>query len=423
MEQTILKTRFPQVELSYETDAHKKVLNSKYDICVSIPTGKKYFAYFTYAPGTANDACYVIDRQGIQFTQVNYVKGSKSPPLHLETILYGTLCDLPLPLPLNFASGKDGKDGKDGKQDRKFFIIEDVHSYCGLNMKHVTFAEKMMRLKEFLNIVKPCHDGLTFVLPYMRQLTEFADKIDTLLEDPIFYDSMLDKTAYTTHHVQFRASAHIVPHLNHNYKKNTSKTVNTVAPSLLDKQRSLQDLVPRKDIDYAAAARKKEATFLVGADLDDDIYHLHCYGAYFDLAYIGTRKESKYMNGLFRNIRENTNVDLGEESEDEDLFQNVNPDKYVNLEVRIKMNCVYNPRWRRWTPVSVAPDNARIANIKELVLNHGPLDRSRSGQSPSNVPDNSQRPSNKDFQRPSNRPNNNQHFTRPKNRNLSAAHF
>lgn len=403
MEQTILKKRFPQVELSYETDAHKKVLNSKYDICVSIPTGKKYFAYFTYAPGTANDACYVIDRQGIQFTQVNYdssnTKGHKQSQLHLETILYGTLCELPL----NFASGKDGKDNK-------FFIIEDIHSYCGLTMKHMTFAEKMMRLKEFLNTVKPCHDGMTFVLPYMRQLTAFANNIDTLLEDPIFYDAMLNQTAYTTHHVQFRASAHIVPYLNHNYKKNTSKTVAPVMSSI-----QVQELVPRKDIDYAAAARKKEAIFLVGADLDDDIYHLYCYGAYFDLAYIGTRKESKYMNGLFRNIRENTNVDLGEESEDEDLFQNVNPDKYVDLEKRVKMNCVYNPRWRRWTPVSVAADNSRIVNVKELVLNRSPLDRSSNG--PDNSQSHSNRPSNIPYQRPSNRPNNNQQFTRPKNRN------
>jgi hypothetical protein len=201
---------------------------------------------------------------------------------------------------------------------------------------------------------------------------------------------MLDKTAYTTHHVQFRASAHIVPYLNHNYKKNTAKTV---APVIQQ-----EELVPRKDIDYTAAARKKEAIFMVSADIDDDIYHLHCFGTYFDLAYIGTRKESKYMNGLFRNIRENSNVDLGEESEDEDLFQNVNPDKYVDLSKKIKMNCVYNTRWRRWTPISVAPDNSRIVNVKELVLNRGP--------------DNSQR----SFQRPSNRPNNNQHFTRPKPR-------
>ena len=415
MEQTILKKRFPQVELSYETDAHKKVLNSNYDICVSIPTGKKYFAYFTYAPGTANDACYVIDRQGIQFTQVNYGSSNSSGiSLHLETILYGTLCDLPLPLPLNFAGGKDGKD-------QKFFIIEDVHSYCGLTMKHMTFAEKMIRIKEFLNTVKPCRDGITFVLPYMRQLAIFADKIDTLLEDPIFYDAMLNQTAYTTHHVQFRASGHIVPHLNHNYKKNTSKTVTQVVSSIQQ-----EELVPRKDIDYAAAARKKEAIFLIGADLDDDIYHLYCYGAYFDLAYIGTRKESKYMNGLFRNIRENYNVDLGEESEDEDLFQNVNPDKYVNLEKRIKMNCVYNPRWRRWTPVSMAADNSRIVNVKELVLNRSPLDRSSNGplDRSSNGPldrspldRSSNRPSNRPYEKPSNRPNHNQHFTRPKNRN------
>lgn len=340
MEQTILKQRFPQIELSYETDAHKKVLNSKYDICVSIPTGKKYFAWFTYEPGRATDACYIIDKQGLQFTQVQV---SATPKLHLNTVVYGTLCELPT----------------------KFFVIEDIQYYCGLSMKQMSFAEKMSFTAKFLDSLNTVNAEILFVLPYMIHITGDNNNI---LDDPIFYDSMIDKTAYVTHHVQFRASTHIVPNLNHNYKKNTAKTqlVNTIAP-VID--------TPRKDLNYAVAAQKKEAVFLVSADIDDDIYHLHCYDSksesqytYMDIAYIGTRKESKYMNGLFRNIRENTNVDLGEESEDEDTFQNVSPDKYVDLKKRIKMQCVFHNRWRRWVPTSVVPDNVRVININELII-------------------------------------------------------
>ena len=335
MEQTILKQRFPQIELSYETDAHKKVLNSKYDICVSIPTGKKYFAWFTYEPGRATDACYIIDKQGLQFTQILY-SAEKGVQLSLGTIVYGTLCELP----------------------DKFFIIEDIHSYCGLSMKQMTFSEKMSYIVKLLKV----KSSITFVLPYMKSVAVSSE----ILDDPLFYDNMIGKTAYATHHVQFRSSVHTVPYLNHNYKKNTAKTVNPITQIVAN------ELVTRRDLDYAAAAQKREAVFLVGADIDDDIYHLYCYDnqtknqyTYMDLAYIGTRKESRYMNSLFRNIRENSNVDLGEESEDEELFQNMNPDKYVDLKKRIKMHCVFHNRWRRWIPVSVV--NGRVANINEMI--------------------------------------------------------
>ena len=35
------------------------------------------------------------------------------------------------------------------------------------------------------------------------------------------------------------------------------------------------------------------------------------------------------MNSLFRNIKENNNLDTLEESDDEDDFENTNPSKYI----------------------------------------------------------------------------------------------
>ena len=360
MEQTILKQRFPQIELSYETDSHKKVLNSKYDICVSIPTGKKYFAWFTHEPGNATDACYIIDKQGIHFKQVQTANCSTCK-LSIGTIVYGTLCELPC----------------NGQSACNFFVIEDIHSYSGISMKHMTFASKMSYIVKIIDLVNPVNSAnsanseITFVLPYMARIA--VDALPSIIDDPIFYDSMLDKTAYVTHHVQFRASTHIVPHLNHNYKKNTSKTQVVLKPQTTNVQMSCV-LTPRQDLDFSAASQKREAVFLVSADMESDIYHLHCYDnksasqyTYVDVAHVGTYKESKYLNGLFRNIRENDDIDLGEESEDEDMFQNMNPDKYVDLSKKVKMNCVFQNKWRRWTPVSVVSDNARVVNIHELV--------------------------------------------------------
>jgi hypothetical protein len=43
----ILK-RFPNLELSYEYFIHNKVQEQSYDLCLAIPKGNKYFAWFTY---------------------------------------------------------------------------------------------------------------------------------------------------------------------------------------------------------------------------------------------------------------------------------------------------------------------------------------------------------------------------------------
>jgi hypothetical protein len=78
------------------------------------------------------------------------------------------------------------------------------------------------------------------------------------------------------------------------------------------------------------------------------------------------------MNRLFRNIRENTNVDLGEESEDEDIFQNTSLDKYVDLKKEYKMHCVYNAKFKKWAPVRVVDNASRLVSIKELIRQTAP---------------------------------------------------
>jgi len=333
-----LVQRFPKLELSYETFAHKKV-SSTYDVCISIPNGKKQFAWFTYY-GDA-DVCYLLDvNKDHKVTKAVKIVADFHHKLTYETILYGSLCDI---------------------DERQVFIIEDIYYYCGLNVKQFTFGEKLTYLHTALSsYIFNKTSSMIFALPYMCSVTGDNKLLDSLQ----FYESMIIKTAYVTHHVQFRSSNTISPYLNHTYKKKQELAA-VYEPDV--------NLFPRTDLDYGSQSSLKNAVFRVTADIQNDIYHLFANDpktnayTYTNIAYIGTRQLSVYMNDRFRNIRENKNVDYGEESEDEDTFQNVNPDKYVDLKKECKMHCVFHNKFKKWVPVNTIDADAKCVNIDVLM--------------------------------------------------------
>ena len=88
-----------------------------------------------------------------------------------------------------------------------------------------------------------------------------------------------------------------------------------------------------------------------------------------DIVYIPNYKTSVMMNKLFRNIKENANLDALEESDDEAEFENDSPDKFVHLNRSYNMTCVYNVKFRKWTPLRVAPKGERIVTKNVLYQN------------------------------------------------------
>jgi hypothetical protein len=72
------------------------------------------------------------------------------------------------------------------------------------------------------------------------------------------------------------------------------------------------------------------------------------------------------MNKLFRNIKENNNLDALEESDDEEEFQDSREDKYVYLDRSFKMNCEYNHKFKRWIPVNLAGKSDRLISSTQL---------------------------------------------------------
>jgi hypothetical protein len=72
------------------------------------------------------------------------------------------------------------------------------------------------------------------------------------------------------------------------------------------------------------------------------------------------------MNGLFRNIRENKNLDFIEESDDEDDFQNMNEDKYVDMKKTLLIECIFDRKFKKWTPVQVVDKRSKVVHISQL---------------------------------------------------------
>jgi hypothetical protein len=115
---------------------------------------------------------------------------------------------------------------------------------------------------------------------------------------------------------------------------------------------------------------KREIVFKIKPDIQNDIYHLYTLNngseIYYDVAYIPDFVTSVMMNKLFRNIKENQNLDALEESDDEEEFENDKEDRFVFLDKSYNMICAYNNKFRKWYPIRAVDDSMVIVNINQL---------------------------------------------------------
>jgi hypothetical protein len=83
------------------------------------------------------------------------------------------------------------------------------------------------------------------------------------------------------------------------------------------------------------------------------------------------------MNKLFRNIKENQNLDALEESDDEEEFENECADKFVYLDRSLKMVCQFNHKFKKWSPIKIADKNSRVIASSEAKNVYKPYDQNR----------------------------------------------
>jgi len=293
-DETKLLQRLPSLKLSYE-NIHKKVFSDLYFI---IPKGKKHLVWFTY----------IKDRKVCVFIEINpgsnklmkkvYIVPQKfNKNIVLGTIFYGTIIDL---------------DGK------KFFSIENIHFYKGKNIEDKNEIEKLNIINHILSHeIKQIiigKNGIGLGLPVITD--SFEDSI-----------SIAKTLPYNIYSIQNRNLNSNTNHFNSTLYKNTD-------------------------------GDNLKHIFSIQADLQNDIYNLYVKNKdnnleIFDIAYIPDYKTSIMMNNLFRNIKENNNLDALEESDDEEEFENIHDDKFVNLNRCVLMECILNKKFNKYVPIKV----------------------------------------------------------------------
>jgi len=340
--------RFPPLELSYETISHKKV-SPNYNITLAIPAGKKFFAWFTFYKNT--DVCYMMelnrDKKVSKMTKINTIF---QPALSLGTVLYGTILE-----------------NTDPADEKRFFVIEDIFHYKGVNIGSFLFSEKLGYIHDFMKnqVVQRFAGptGLVFCLPilwYNKQTADFECSAN------IPAHLSLTQFGYSAHHLQYRSLTHVMPYLNVSLTRKINNPV-----QMEKKEVAVNPSMLQIHLDFAKPQYKFPATFHVIADIQFDIYHLFAFGknkslVYYNVAYIPDYKTSIYMNSLFRNIRENKNLDYIEESDDEEDFENVAEDKYVDIKKVLLIECEFHQKFKKWVPKRVMPPNSIVVHIGKL---------------------------------------------------------
>ena len=290
-EQTKLMKRFPSIELSYEKHSHKKVHNS--DIYYAIPFGKKYFAWFTYY--RSNNVCVIIElSKNLGIASMRIVPCCFHSDLSYGTLLFGTVVN---------------------QNQHDFFAVEDIYCYKGDNLQNQTWEQRIPALRRFF-------EQDTKTVSFNKNCIVFSNV--PFNKDYNKLITMTENLSYPIYCIQSRSFG------NSEYTNFVHKRV-------------------REDV---------TAIFNIEADKQNDIYNLYCYtpqekNAFYNIALIPSYKSSVMMNGIFRIIKENNNLDKLEESDDEDEFENIDDDKFVDLRKRVMMRCKFSHRFKKWIPIEV----------------------------------------------------------------------
>lgn len=306
-ERKYLLTHFPKVKPFYEKTLHNKVnkvdANKFYMI---IPSGKKYFIWFTYLNGrpVCISLSYIFKTKTIQ--QLQLIKCNFDAKLcsGVGTILYGTHVLL---------------------KKYNLFSVENIFYYK--NTK-VLFENQYQKLSIIQTILSNYISNKIYLKP------EYLFKIPILKRDYKNIVSSLNKLPYNVYCIQHRSW------IENEY---------------------LNEKVHVEKTEYAVFSAK--------ADNAADVYTLRCLDnnvlVNIGYAYIGDIKTSIFMNKLFRSIRENDNIDLIEESDDEDTFENVSNDKFL-LNKKYTIRCVFNKKYKKWQPINITNDP--ITKKQELLF-------------------------------------------------------
>lgn len=298
----LLVKRLPHLELSYEKIIHKKVYS---DLFLLIPNGIRSLCWFTYFKG--DNICVLLHlNKNNEMVKKTLILSSFDRKLSYGTILYGNYLNI---------------------NNKNYFTCEDIFYYKGKDISTYQYIKKLDILKKIFN------DEIKQV-SYTDKFTTFT--LPFISNNYMQVRNQINEINYPVHAINFR--------------------------NLYSNQNVGIQIIKNNN-------RQIEAIFLIKAQIKFDIYSLYCLNSkknnteYYNLAYIPNYKTSVMMNKHFRKIRENTNLDLLEESESEDDFENPDIEKYVDLNKSLYFKCVFLRKFSKWQPIECLTNNINNNNL------------------------------------------------------------
>lgn len=281
---------FPNIKLSYVKNIHKKV--SSADFFLAIPKGPKFFVWFRNFKHQS--VCFLLSKQKNRRSYKISIKNccfNSDLCYNRGTILYGTI--------VNY-------------NGQSFLFTEDIFYYKNQRCGHCSIADKLNLLSKI----------------FKKETKQVAmRKSDLILGMPIIttqrsdIDNYLNDIPYTLYCVQ------------HRYNNN---------PCYFNERNTTPKIYKK--------------IFAIRACVQYDIYKLYFLDKHGNLeehktALIPNYKSSVMMNGVFRHIKENDNLDLLEESDNEEEFENISDTRFVDLNKTCNFVCIYCDKFKNWIPI------------------------------------------------------------------------
>lgn len=280
---------------NYNEFKTEKIHYKKFNYIRIIPKGRKIYIWF--------QSCFN--------TKGNYNIQYFDSSMKKTTLQFNIFCNYE-----NLSSGKYGTllYGTIFKHNEtQYFNIENILSYKG---NIITNKQWNIKYKLIYDMLDKNIQQIGFTLNDIILVTPLTYNL------PYSLDKLTEQIEYPIYAIQF-------------FKNNSTNMINKLNNNKIIK------------------STNKREYFIVKAGIQHDDYELYNINTkkMEGKAHIPNCKTSFYMNSIFRNIRENNNLDLLEESDDEEVFQNIDIDKFTDTNLTKKMNFEFDNFVKQWKPI------------------------------------------------------------------------
>ena len=342
--ETLVRT-FPHLSNIFESRGDQVCYNA--DIALLIPKGRCCLFWFTVSED--QHVCFVID---CMYVRNNLTKTlTRSSYFAIQTCFDTSLC---------YGDGTIMR-GTHLRVNNKFVgAIEDMYYYKGRLIQSLPLY---VRLEMITNAFKN----------EIQQIRYFDKQCILSMCIPLNGDMKSEEIMRHVAAVQYP-----IKYIQFRYDKRRDSSVVNIEPDTYNEYMLTQNTNIYRDnnrpqLRHANTTPISEKGCIVAPEIQNDIYKLYTYNPsnqdskeFYGYAGIQNYDTSVMLNKLFRNIKENDNLDTLEESDDDEDFENIAIDKYVKLNKTCRMVCCYMSKINKWIPTKLAENRQQVTVAHEL---------------------------------------------------------